>query len=86
MVRAKNNGYAWATPAQRSALDADVKARLNRSPQTRGMIAAALGIGTEETALRAVSASLARGVRDGWADPQGERGQAMYRSAPRVRS
>lgn len=87
---AKGNGkakrYDWTTRDGRAALDKDVLGVLLEeatvAPIARLHVALRLRVDVkDERAMDAVSASLRRGVRDGWARQDGERGKTRYAAA-----
>lgn len=78
--------YDWHSRDGRKELDADVKGRLAKEGASRGEIAAALHVDPlDDAAMRAIGASLARGVRDGWADPVGLGPRTRYHRPPMQR-
>ena len=84
MTKAKAGAarYDWKTKAGRAALDEGVKGALGKLPALRGTIAVVLKMDTGDAlAMRALSASLRRGVRDGWAARTGERRQTRHSRA-----
>ena len=74
--------YDWHSREGRAELDADVRKALKKESQSRGDVADALGVDREDdAALRAVAASLARGCRDGWAEPTDQGPRTRYKRA-----
>lgn len=78
--------YEWATPEGRAKLDADVRGALMDTLRSRNDIADALRVHPDDERGRdAITASLARGIRDGWADPDGQRAGRRYKLPERSR-
>lgn len=76
MSKTKEQAWDHHTRAGRKEIDAAVRRALGKRSKSRNAIAHTTGI-----AMAVVSASLRRGLREGWAESEGVRSATRYSKA-----